>query len=383
MRKCIYAYAWDFIDEGVDNVLTRIKSLGIDAVAMAVSYHAGKFILPHNPKSRVYFPEDGTVYFKPHSEYYQGDMQPQMASILDSSDILEVVARKCNEYGIKLHAWTVCMHNTRLGSRHPEFTASNVFGDHYPYSLCPAQPEVEKYAMGMISDLVDNYNLDTIFLESLGYMGFSHGYHHEFFGVKLKEIDETLLSLCFCDCCIDKAKEAGIDVDHVMRLCKDHIDGSINDNYEKPADTLLDLLKTSLDLKSYLKIRTETVTGLFKQVRTYADKNNVKIDCFNPVREAYIEGYDLLAIRELADHYVIPVGTQDISRIEDDINVVRGFFQPEQIVLSINLGVDATPIRENFKQKMELISKHNLAGCNLYNYSNLPLSRLEWIKLSS
>jgi hypothetical protein len=47
------------------------------------------------------------------------------------------------------------------------------------------------------------------------------------------------------------------------------------------------------------------------------------------------------------------------------------------------LGVDATPTRENFKQKMELISKHNLAGCNLYNYSNLPLSRLEWIKLSS
>jgi len=380
MRKCIYAYAWDFLDEGIDNVLTRIKSLGIDAVAMAVSYHAGKFILPHNPNARVYFPEDGTVYFIPKAEYYPGLIKPKVASILDSGDILLSVSQKCIEYGIELHAWTVCLHNTRLGSKHPEISARNVFGDRYPYSLCPAQPEVAKYAMGLISDLADNYNLNTIFLESLGYMGFSHGYHHEFFGVKLQEIDEILLSLCFCDCCVEEAKKAGIDAEKVMQICRDHVDESINDSPNGSADSLTDFANTHPELTDYLKMRTRIVTRLYKQVQTYASKNNVKIDCFNPVREAFNEGYDLRDIRALVDHYVIPVGTPDLSRIETDIDIIKGLFRTEQIVLSINMGVDATPTRQNFNQKIELINKHNLAGCNFYNYSNLPFSRLEWIK---
>jgi hypothetical protein len=31
---------------------------------MAGSYHAGKFLRPHGKSGKVYFPEDGTAYFR-------------------------------------------------------------------------------------------------------------------------------------------------------------------------------------------------------------------------------------------------------------------------------------------------------------------------------
>lgn len=385
MRKCIYAYVWDFIDEGLDNVLERIRHLGIDAVAVAVSYHAGKFILPHNPNAKVYFPEDGTVYFTPRTKYYPGIIRPAVASILNSSDVLSAIDRKCEEYGIKLHAWTVCMHNTRLGSKHPEFTVRNVFGDQYPYSLCPAQPEVAEYALGLISDLADNYNLDTIFLESLGYMGFSHGYHHEFFGVKLHPSADALLSLCFCDRCVAEAKKTGIDIDRVKKICEYHITESIENSPDRSEYELQELTGLHPELAAYIEMRFGIVTGLYKRTRIIADNNNTKIDYFGPVfqsscNDAFIEGINREKIAPLIDHYVIPVGTPDLNAVTSDINNIKDFIRPEKIVLSINLGISATPTRENFNQKMALIQEHKLAGCNLYNYSTLPFSRLEWIK---
>ena len=40
------------------------RVLGLDTVTLAGSYHAGKFLRPHGQSGKVYFPEDGTVYFK-------------------------------------------------------------------------------------------------------------------------------------------------------------------------------------------------------------------------------------------------------------------------------------------------------------------------------
>ena len=43
---------------------TRFRALGLNTVTLAGSYHAGKFLRPHGTAGKVYFPEDGTVYFR-------------------------------------------------------------------------------------------------------------------------------------------------------------------------------------------------------------------------------------------------------------------------------------------------------------------------------
>src|SRR3954454_14512382 len=85
--RAIYAYPWDLADEGVPEVLERAEALGLNTVTIAGSYHAGKFLRPHGKAGKVYFPEDGTVYFKADSARY-GEIKPVPNSMLTERDVL-------------------------------------------------------------------------------------------------------------------------------------------------------------------------------------------------------------------------------------------------------------------------------------------------------
>jgi len=382
MQKNLYAYAWDFAYEGLDTVLERIKAWGIDGIAMAVTYHAGKFILPHNPRHRVYFPEDGTAYFIPDDSCYPGPIKPVPASFVQSNNMLADVADGCKRFGLKLTAWTVCMHNTRLGYMHPEITVQNVYGDRYPYCLCPAQPQAAEYVLGLISDLASNYDLDTIFLEALGYMGFPHGFHHEFYGIRLNTCHEALLGLCFCDACSDRARQSGIDIERTAQIARENLMPIFTSDTESDGCDLLDLVDKYPDLAEFLKMRSVVALDLLSEVRRIADGNDVKVDYFgpSPYSRALPEGTDTARAAAIADHYVIPVGSPDPGAAQDDIEHAKSLMPSEKIIISINMGMNSIPDRENFREKMALLQKHNLAGCNLYNYSILPFERLDWIK---
>lgn len=377
----IYAYAWDFIDEGLDQVLEKIKSLGMDGVALAVSYHAGKFILPHNPKHRVYFPEDGTVYYRPRAEFYPGPLKPAVASILGTDCVLADVADACKRHDLKLTAWTVCMHNTRLGTKHQEFIAANAFGDRYPYCLCPAQPAPAEYVLGMIGDLAHNYELDTVFLEALGYMGFAHGFHHEFYGISPSACVQRLLSLCFCEACAAKAAESGIDADRVAAIVRENCAPAFTRDVAPESWEFSSLVDANPELAAYLNMRCGVVLDLLAQARALCEAENVKVDYFgpSPCSRALPEATDMARAAAIADHYVIPVGTPDLSDATRDIDEAMALMPVEKIVLSINMGTSATPTKQNLREKTALVDRYGLAGCNLYNYSILPFERLGWL----
>lgn len=381
MSKRLYVYAWDFIDEGLDEVLGRIRSLGMDGIAMAVSYHAGKFILPHNPNHRIYFPEDGTVYFRPRAGYYPGPIKPEPASILGTGDILAEVADGCKRFGLSLTAWTVCMHNTRLGTKHPEFTARNAYGDRYLYCLCPAQPAASEYALGMIRDLTENYDLETVFLEALGYMGFAHRFHHEIYGVRLNACQEWLLSLCFCDARSAKAAESGIDAGRVAEIVRQNLAPAFASDVEQEGCDFTELVDRHPELAAHLRMRCDVVIGLLEKAREIAARNGAKTDYFgpSPCSRALPEATDIARAGAIADHYVLPIGTPDLASIRADIERVRESVASDKIILSINLGMTATPTRANYLDKMALLDEYGLSGCNLYNYSILPFERLEWL----
>src|SRR5258708_11052496 len=85
--KAIYAYAWDLADEGVPEATRQFRALGLDTVTIAGSYHAGKFLRPKGKNGKVYFPEDGTAYFRPDSRRY-GEIKPIENSLLRERDIV-------------------------------------------------------------------------------------------------------------------------------------------------------------------------------------------------------------------------------------------------------------------------------------------------------
>ncbi len=131
--RAIYTYAWDLAEAGVKTAIAEFQGLGLNTVTYAGSYHAGKFLRPHGKTGKVYFPEDGTVYYKADPKNY-GAIKPVANSILRERDVLREL---CEAKDIAVNVWLVLLHNTLLGTAHPGATVANAFGDRYIYSLVP------------------------------------------------------------------------------------------------------------------------------------------------------------------------------------------------------------------------------------------------------
>ena len=230
MKRGIFTYAWDLEAEGYDTAFARLAGAGFTAVNLATAYHAGKFLMPRNPRSRTYFTEDGALYFWPAASRY-GRLKPRTSRFATAeSDPISRLITAAKPHGLDYVAWTVCLHNSWLGEQFPDVTQHTAFGDPLIHSLSPAHPDVHEYMLALLGDLCSRYDLAAIELESPGYMGYAHGYHHEINGVEFDPVQQRLLSISFNPTEVERAGADGIDAASLQRRIADLIDCAWNAN---------------------------------------------------------------------------------------------------------------------------------------------------------
>lgn len=215
----VWAYPWDLHDIGLDAALARMTEAGATMTSLATSYHAGRFLQPGNPRRRVYFPQDGTVYYRLDPARWAGrEIVPLEADIVAAEgDQLAALINRRDRGGNDVSCWTVCLHNTRLGMLHPGHVMRTAHGDPHFYALCPSSPAARTYAAGLVAEISETYAPDRIEIETPDFMGFAHGYHHEKDGLGLRPEDEFLLGLCFCDHCRAAAGIEGVPFEDARR----------------------------------------------------------------------------------------------------------------------------------------------------------------------
>jgi hypothetical protein len=273
MRLALYAHPFDLQALAKVGGLARLRDLGFAEIAMATSYHDGRWLMPWHPDGRVRFLEDGTVHFRPRSDY--GVLQPKTSSSVAASgpSPLEQLCADAGKAGMHLRAWTVFTHNSRLGERHPELCVENAFGDRYRYALCPAQPAVQQYIAAMVADLTAHHGLQTIELEALGQMGHKHSSHHDKASFTPSGLLDAALSACFCAACRAQIAAAGHDPARtaaaVATFVQQHVsDGDAMAPGKQPANPG-ELAASSLDsswLPPVLAARSRTIADVAKRV---------------------------------------------------------------------------------------------------------------------
>ena len=310
MYRGMYAYAWDLVDEGVETAVGRMRDCGINTVTLAASYHAGKFLRPHAPERRVYFPEDGTVYFRPRLDRY-GAIKPIPSKLVGERDMFAELAADAPD--MDRVAWTVCLHNTALGMRYPEFTARNCYGDSYPYSLCPAYDDVRQFVVTLCADMAERYELSGLALETPGFLPFDHGFHHEFFLVPLNRWAKWLLGLCFSEGTIAAAEAHGIDAERMRWQACAALDGFFAQPEPVPDDVAAEWWIADLvgdpEWAAFLSWRCQLVADLVSEVRAALPKETklaVIPTVQRPTAASWSEGSDLKLLAEAADALEVP-----------------------------------------------------------------------------
>lgn len=211
MHLALYAHPFDLEALAPAGGLARLRDLGYAEVALAVSYHDGRWLMPWHPGGVVRFLEDGVVHFRPRSDY--GALRPQSSGFVPEHgpSPLERFCAEAATAGVGTRAWTVGTHNTRLGERHPEACVTNAFGDRLSYALCPAAPAVQHYLTALVNDLAAHRGLQTIELEAFGAMGWKHSSHHDKASFTPSGLLDAALSACFCSACRRQLEQAGAD----------------------------------------------------------------------------------------------------------------------------------------------------------------------------
>lgn len=384
MYRALYTYAWDLLEKSPAETVAEFEAYGINTITLATSYHAGKFIRPQAGSGRVYFPEDGTVYFRANASAY-GRLQPQINSLVHDQDVL---ADFCELDTIDLNGWTVLLHNTRLGMLHPDATVSNAFGDRYYYSLCPSHPDVREYALALCKDLTDNYDVSGLSLETAGFLPFQHGFHHEFAQIEANPWLNTLLGLCFCEHCIKAAQREDIDTETLQNQVTDWIDRYLSSTVNAPADMATSWLVADLladpDLSDFLCWRCDQVTSLVKEI-----KQSIRSDCTlaviptvqRPTSASWIEGSDLAALSQVADVLEIPCYESSPERIASDIwDVIRRLQDDASLRVILRPGPPDMQSADQVIASVVALYEYGITDIAFYNYGMLRAMNLQWLQ---
>jgi uncharacterized lipoprotein YddW (UPF0748 family) len=125
---------------------------------------------------------NGTVLFKssldPFSSYITGEVGGD-----PSYDPLEYAVELAHERGLEIHAWINCLNaftsngngipnnKDHICQRKPEWIIEDIRDGVKTYWLDPGLPEVREYISDMISEMVENYDVDGVHLDYIRYPG--------------------------------------------------------------------------------------------------------------------------------------------------------------------------------------------------------------------
>jgi len=199
-----YAYPWDVLEDGF---AARARALGVDEVAVALSYHSARAATPWSA-SRTAVVARHAAFYRPVRPDVWGSLRPSTPDWVAGDDSGGDAVRLLNAAGIPAAAWIVLTHNSQLGYEHPDVVVRNCFGEAYPWALCPSQPAVREYAATLTAEALAGLDVASVILEACGPLGAVHQHQHEKTDGVWAPAVARLLSICCCDACA-----AGWDLD--------------------------------------------------------------------------------------------------------------------------------------------------------------------------
>jgi hypothetical protein len=401
MHTSIFAFATDLHDEGLETVLDAVtERAGLGGVTMAAAYHHGRDVFPHNPVRKVHFLEGGTVFFRADPDRYEGMLRPFVSRLAQEHDVLADLRDAADRRSLGVRAWTVFLHNSRLGAEHPECVVRNAFGDPYFTDLCPANPEVRRYAVTLAADLM-RYRPDEILTESLHYHPLEHGFHHERYFIELGPMARFLLGLCFCEHCLAHAAKRGVDGDRVQSVARDRIQAAFDappddvDASDVDRDRIRDLADG--ELGGYLDMRAQAVTSLVSQVAeaTEAAGGALTFMDLSGAVKGYATGrpeggpapsiaWQLgVDITDLAGacHGIQAIGyAYDVERLRFDLSAYKELAGDDTgLAVALRPMAPDCDSTDNLAAKLALCEQLGLERADLYHYGFMRMSALDLI----
>ena len=390
LYTAIYAYPWSVRDEGVRPMLAAIAGrAGCDAVCMAFHYHSGKLLQPHKGGRRLHFSELDGVQFRPTPERYaQTGIKPNVSRAAIEHDVLSEVCVEAGRLGLDVIAWIVCLHTSGQASRHPQVAQTTVYGDPLTFALCPSHPDVREYVTQLVVDAAVKYEPVAVELESLEYLPFSHGHHHELAGIALDPYHEFLLGLDFNPYTKADMENRGVDVDRVAFFVRSQLDRFFDRRAEQTDvgfEYLPHVLLSQPALVDFLRARMAIVTDLIAEIAAAVRleskaKVHAILSMWKPLHLGWVEGYDPAGLERVVDRVGLPAYYDPAGISREVIHLGREIANFNKITALVDAGAPLTTSAADLAGAVHTIRELGIDHLNFYNYSLIREETLDWIR---
>jgi len=378
----MWIYLWDLVDEGYEFVLRRLQENGITSISLACAYHGGKFLLPHNPKRKVIFVEDGSVYFHPNPKLY-GAITPRVSSLVREGHNLKKTMEHAHNAGVEVRAWVVCCHNTALGMEYPGAACQTVFGDKLYHNLCPSNPDVRTYIRALVKDIA-SHGVPVVELEALGFQPYTHGFHHEREGIEINNAIRFLLGICFCDSCVRRASGARGEIDSVRQFTKFTLE-SYFENPHTSAERYADISSLPNEIfDPFFQWRSSVITSFVEELAEEVKNTNVQLRplvSIDPSLRTQL-GIDAARIALLTGGILVPAYARDGSALLQSLSLIQSLVGENEIIVGVQVGLPGSGGKKEFRERVRTAREMGISRFNFYNYGFIPYESLGWIKES-
>lgn len=389
-----FTYPWDLMDAPVAATLAAMgDDYQCDAIAVAGSYHSATLLTPRGPRAYIVERPDDAVLFHPDLAAYPPEGPwPIVDTATADADVLRQVADACARRRMQLNVWLVVLHNSALGRVHPDLTCSNVMGDRYSHGLCPSQPRVRAYAVGLVRDVCRQVQPHTVVLESASFMAALHGGHHDISLLALNPVLQWLLTLCFCPACVARAEAAGVAVADAADDARAMLRALMNDGAAGVAAAGMEVLGSVLverpRLAAYSQARIATVMSLLGEMRAAAAECSARLEVIpntgvRPIARSWALGVHLSGLRDVADGAMVLGYDAEPGEVITELRQYHLLADDLPFSLALNVGHTLTPTRSGLVARALAGVYAGARGVFYYNWGLLSEERLRWVRAAN
>lgn len=367
-------YPWDVI--GDPAAATRAAELGVNRVTLPAVYHAVRATTMRHPLHRVVETTRTGVFTRFDAEQWTTNAlrAADGSGWFGQADVFGLARDLLKGAGLAVDAWVVLMHAD--GIEVPSGQEShliNAFGDRYDFALCPNGSGVLEYVRATVARVAETSGADGMMLEACGAYGFTHlSEHDKTDDSGLTEVDRALLSLCFCEGCRARLREAGVDDDElaatVVRAVGSTPDVPVAANSEPLTAALGDVIGGALD--GVIAFREATNSAIRNTLIAEARAHGITRLSFQASADPWATGFSAAILDPSPDLQVAIIdSTGPAARAAARLAEAGELFGSGSThpLLGSFTGIDATSTRDEFAARWQAFADAGASELHLYH----------------
>jgi len=382
----VWTYPWTVLADDPADAVERIADLGVDGLAVASHYHSIRTLEPRGETGPTVRSFPGGAYFEPGERFADLPLDPPRnevdADLGPNRDPIGAVTASARAADLDVRAWTVCLHNTRLGRENPRFRVEDAFGHPQDHALCPSNDAVREYYAAVLEALVE-HGVDGLDLESIGYPSVRHGhgaaFGHETDHAVTSQAGEWLLSQCFCSACRERMDrlDPAIARDRVRSLCREAMAGP-----DRSPPDLTTLRRDDRVVSELFAFRADVVTEFVERLAAASGATPLNYYVADGLgrdpRDGWPAGVVLDRIDPHLDRVTALCYTDDPETARRRVRALREFVD---VVVDGGVTVDPDVVAD--RSAFEAVVRETRAGIDgelsVYNHATATETPLEWI----